>query len=239
MNGFNYNYLDMDIGNTRNLMESVWNDKRVDYICEWFDPNVIVESPVRSASGIRSLQQIFQFWFRAFPNIHYKEKAILLNDNEIIISWSAQGEHLGEFYSIAATGNMINFEATTHLFIVNKKVVHYHTVINIQDILNQLIQSSISMISDSSNQRLYIIINKQLRINLSTRQLSCVALSCLNMSVKEIASELLIQDSSVQTHLKRAFLTMGITNRKMLISYAINNQVIDILVRIGLSILKD
>ncbi|MBC8944372.1 MULTISPECIES: ester cyclase [Xenorhabdus] len=227
-----------NISNAKYFMHEVWVLKNpTDKSIKMMDNDTIIESPTGTSVGIDSFITLLKIWYRAFPYLVYRENNISAHNRDIIIDWEIEGEHLGEFYSISATGKKVNYRGTTKIVFTDGKIIHYHTKTDIKNIILQLTNSSYSPVFDIKNIEVYNLINQILGHQLSYRQIECLALSTLNTSIKDIARLLSIENSTVQTHLKRAFEVIGISNKKMLMEFIIECHAIEIMVRVGLLII--
>ncbi|MEQ1963940.1 ester cyclase [Xenorhabdus khoisanae] len=224
-----------NIYNARYFMHEVWVLKKpTDKSTKMMNNDTIIESPTGISVGIDSFITLLKIWYRAFPYLVYRENNISAHNKDIIIDWEIEGKHLGEFYSISATGKQVNYQGTTRIVFTDGEIIHYHTKTDIQDIILQLTNSSYPPEFDIKNVEIYNLINQILGHQFSYRQIECLALSTLNTSIKDIARLLSIENSTVQTHLKRAFEVIGISNKKMLMDFIIECHAIEIMVRVGL-----
>ncbi len=219
-------------------MDRIWNDKVTEAVTDVMTSNTVIESPLQLSVGSSSFCETLKVWQRAFPTLEYREDRVTTFDNNIVIEWSAKGTHLGEFLGVSATGKGLVYQGRSQLTFVNNKVSHYASVVDTKGLLNQLIDgyapSSASMKSNKVSDELYSIIPQFLSPFLTRRQVECLSLSTLSLSVKEVASTLHIKDSSVQTHLKRAFELLNVSNKKMFMAYICENNTIELLIRMGL-----
>ncbi|MBN3494604.1 ester cyclase [Vibrio neptunius] len=219
-------------------MDRIWNDKVTEAVTDVMTSNTVIESPLQLSVGSSSFCETLKVWQRAFPTLEYREDRVTTFDNSIVIEWSAKGTHLGEFLGVSATGKGLVYQGRSQLTFVNNKVSHYASVVDTKGLLNQLIDgyapSSASIKSNKVSDELYSIIPQLLSPFLTRRQVECLSLSTLSLSVKEVASTLHIKDSSVQTHLKRAFELFNVSNKKMFMAYICENNTIELLIRMGL-----
>ncbi|WP_275370787.1 ester cyclase [Xenorhabdus bovienii] len=230
-----FNQKEINIIQARDFMNEILVSKKTtDILRQMIQKDTIIKSPIGTYVGVESFIALLKIWYRAFPNLVYKENNLYVHNENIIIDWEAEGKHLGEFYSISATGKQVTCQGTTEIVMIDGKIIDYHTKINIQNIISQLIGLPCSPTLDIRNIEIYNLINNILGYQLSCRQIECLSLSTLNTSIKDIARLLSIESNTVKTHLKRAFEIIGISNKKMLMEFIIERQAIEILVRLGL-----
>ena len=224
---------------TRDFMDYIWNKKEVNYVSECMTTSSIIESPVKYSIGNQAFINILQVWLRAFPTIEYQEKELFLNKNTAILKWAVSGRHLGEFYSIAATGKAIYYEGVTQLSFHEGTVSSYSATVNIQEILSQITSTTVEVAANKTIDDLYCAVKELLAVDLSIQQIKCIALASMNYSLSEIAKILSIKKSTVETYFDRAYLAMGIKkNKKMLIEYVNYKNTDELLVRVAQNIKK-
>ncbi|HHY0335976.1 TPA: ester cyclase [Vibrio cholerae] len=222
----------------RNFMNRVWNDKVTEAVTDVMTSRTVIESPLQLSVGSDSFCETIRVWQRAFPTLEYKESHVIICKNDIVIEWTVKGKHLGEFLGVAATGKDLVYQGSSQLTFVNNKVSYYVSVVDTQSILSQLMGRYTTRTEPlkprSASEELYAVIPQLLSPFLTQRQVECLSLSTLNLSVKEVAATLNIKDSSVQTHLKRAFELLNVSNKKMFMAYICENNTIELLIRMGL-----
>ncbi|EPO2955362.1 ester cyclase [Vibrio cholerae] len=219
-------------------MNLVWNDKMTEAVTEVMTSHTVIESPLQLSVGSNSFCETLSVWLRAFPTLEYKENRVITRKNHIVIEWTAKGKHLGEFLGVSATGKDLVYQGSSQLTFVNSKVSHYASVVDSQSILNQLMGRYTTRTEPlkprSASEELYAVIPQLLSPFLTQRQVECLSLSTLSLSVKQVAATLNIKESSVQTHLKRAFELLNVSNKKMFMAYICENNTIELLVRMGI-----
>ncbi|OOF21507.1 hypothetical protein BZJ17_09305 [Salinivibrio sp. IB574] len=219
-------------------MNRVWNDKVTEAVTDVMTAHTVIESPLQLSVGSDSFCKTLRVWLRAFPTLEYKESRVITRQNKIVIEWTAKGKHLGEFLGVSATGKGIVYRGRSQLTFDRNRVSHYASVVDSQSILSQLMggytTSSEPLKLRSASEDLYAVILQLLSPFLTQRQIECLSLSTLSLSVKEVAATLNIKESSVQTHLKRAFELLNVSNKKMFMVYICENNTIELLIRMGL-----
>ncbi|WP_067043103.1 ester cyclase [Moritella sp. JT01] len=131
-------YKDGLISDSRQFMELIWSEKNVDDISNIMSHNTIIGSPVKLSVGYEPFINTLHSWFRAFPELNYKENSIHLCEDTIIINWECRGKHLGEFLSVSATGNSIFYEGETKLIFKDRKICNYQADVNINKLISQI-----------------------------------------------------------------------------------------------------
>lgn len=73
-----------------------------------------------------------------------------------------------------------------------------------------------------------VICNPERRTQLSDREKECVLALCMGKDVSEIATDLGLQQVSVETYLKKAMKRTGVNDRAKLVAWAFENQLMGI-----------
>ena len=222
------------------FMDCCWNDKDLNSLDQIIHTETQIESPVSFSAGCDFFLNIMQMWFRAFPDIRYKQKNITYHEGKIFIEWECRGRHLGEFYSVAATGKPIIYSGQTQLSFIDGQLLTYHADVDVKQIIDQItVPGFVLPERKKTVDSPYNIVKQIIDVHLSKRQVECISLAMLHMSAKEMAKILGIESNSVNTHLKRAYALLDVANRHGLVDYAIANNLIEFLLRIGITLRKN
>ena len=223
-----------EIKQARDLLNACLNDKDLDSLPQFVKKETIIQSPLRSCVGLDSFKGLADVWLKAFPDIQCKEKKVSVHDDCIRIDWEVTGTHLGDFLSISPTGKSVVFQYPTKFSFVDHHLLTYASYTDVKGITNQLIDYGLEYVANQTSHDIYRIINTPLGVNLSNRQIECVALSMLYLTTQKIANILDIERGTAQKYLDRAFEVLGVSNRNMLFDFAVNQHVVELLLRIGL-----
>ena len=221
-------------------MHSSWNDKALVVLQEMMHCHTLIHSPVQCSMGGKALHHIITLWLSAFPDIQYTQRAITAAENTVFIHWECKGTHLGEFYSVAATGKSVHYCGYTQLQLHQEKIIAYRAHTCMHRLITQIIEiKKTSQIRyQEEREGLYAIVARLMGVPITHRQIECMALLMLNMSIKEIARVLLIEVSTVYTHLKRVGVVICASNRSGIMEYIKSQHLIEIFIRIGLILRK-
>lgn len=130
------------MSNTRvtDTIERVWREKDLTAMDAYFDPNVVVHSPLGEFKGIQFIKEVFQKWLIAFPDLVVSEVQVIEQEDRIVRQWEARGTHQGAFKGISATGRPVNYSGATVYRIQEGKVVEYWAYVNVAHVLSQIEQ---------------------------------------------------------------------------------------------------
>ena len=109
----------------RDLLEA-WNNHEVESIKGFYAPeyegvDVAQAEPQRGSQGI---SQTMERYLRAFPDLHFLEEETIIQDNHVVLVWTAQGTHRGELMRIPTTGRKISVRGISLLTVENRRITH-------------------------------------------------------------------------------------------------------------------
>ncbi|MDA0911574.1 MAG: ester cyclase [Proteobacteria bacterium] len=118
------------------LLNTLWNDKSLEVIDDYFGGLSVVDSPISTSIGGNAKKEIVKKWFDALPDVSYKTDLIICENNTVISNWTCKGSHLGEFMGAKETGHFIEYKgSSTFKFGEDNQVCYYHAIANITDIM--------------------------------------------------------------------------------------------------------
>ncbi|WP_405054816.1 ester cyclase [Vibrio sp. RM-69-4] len=227
------NYKNQKVMLARNFMSHAWLGNNHHNLSGFLTPQVLVRSPVRESVGCNNLSDVFSIWFRGFPNLSYKERKLQVTRDRVIIEWEINGNHLGQFLGVAATGKRINCSGTTSLVIFDQLIHSYSTDVNISLFLKQLSTHQYTT-DNTAGDNMRLAVNRRLSLSLTNRQIDCLSLLCLRCDRETISSALNIKYCTFRTHVDRILPLIGLTSRKDVFDWALSFHILDLLINIGL-----
>lgn len=216
------------------FMSHVWQEKAYRETQDFLTPHLIIQSPVKETVGSDSLVDTFDVWFRAFPELTYRQKGICVCGNWVSIDWLVEGDHLGEFFGISATGRSIQYSGTTSLLMFDNQIHSYKANVSITHLIEQISPNTEVEIR-SFRQDMFDQFNRIIDVNLSQRQIECLALSCLCNNQKMISERMGIRYTTFRTHLERALQALGLSSAKELFDWSLSKHVLELLIHIGMN----
>ena len=224
---------DPNLSLARSFMEHVWLERAHENLGEFLSKKVLVKSPIKQSVGAENLSNAFSVWFRGFPNLYYREKNLCLFKNRVNIEWEVHGHHLGEFFGFAATGKPVYYSGHTELVMFDGKIHSYEADVQIPSVIDQISPSScFEPVSISDD--IYTRFNQVLSLNLTKKQIDCLALNCLRCDNTLLLSKLNIKYTTFRTHIERVLPIIGLTAKKDIFDWALSNHVLEILIHIGM-----
>ncbi len=108
----------------RRLYEEVYSKGNLDLINELFSSNLkLHDSTTKNlASGVEAFKDLERTYQRAFPNKKVKIEDITVADNKVIVRWSSQGKHEGQFQDNSPTHRTFNITGISIYQFTNGKI---------------------------------------------------------------------------------------------------------------------
>ena len=107
----------------RQVLELI-NDRNLDAAFELYAPDYIYHGPggqeLRGRDGIRGLWAVF---LAAFPDLHSTVDDVISEGDKLVLRWTIQGTHTGEFLGIPASNKQMTLHVTEIFRIANGQLV--------------------------------------------------------------------------------------------------------------------
>ncbi|CAG9000755.1 MAG: hypothetical protein CENE_02762 [Candidatus Celerinatantimonas neptuna] len=216
------------------FMDHVWQEKAYRETQDFLTPQLIIKSPVRESVGSEHLSDTFDIWFRAFPELIYRQREVCVCGNWVSIDWFVEGDHLGEFFGISATGRRIQYSGTTSLLLFDNRIHSYRATVSISPLIAQ-ISPNTEIEIHRIRQDMFAQFNRIIGVNLSQRQIECLALSSLSHNQKMISEKMGIRYTTFRTHLERALQALGLSSAKDIFDWSLSKHVLELLIHIGMN----
>ena len=107
----------------RELLEA-WNDHEVESIKEFYAPeyegvDVAQAEPQRGPQGV---SQTAERYLQAFPDLRFLEEETVVQDNRVVLVWTARGTHRGKLMHIPPTGRKISVCGVSSLTVEDGRI---------------------------------------------------------------------------------------------------------------------
>lgn len=108
-------------------IEEVWNQGKLDILDEIIDVNYINYSPgiPNPERGPEGLKPIIADMRKAFPDLKFEIKNMIVTDEQVAIHCIMHGTHKGDLFGMAATGKTVKVNQMQIERIVNNKIVEH------------------------------------------------------------------------------------------------------------------
>lgn len=123
------------------MIDDLWNQGRLEVIDEVYAEDYADRSPglPPGSSGDRDSQKQFVQAFRAaFPDIVGEVEDEIAEGDRVVLRWSVQATHQGDFMGIPATGKRVSFSGTSTYRLTGGKIAEEWTHADMLGLLTQL-----------------------------------------------------------------------------------------------------
>lgn len=198
----------------KDIMDSYWNYKDSSVLKEgYFFDHFSILSPIKNELNIDSIEyvdNIWNSWRSAFPNLNIEFKDIEFYNNVIIVDWTGEGTQDGTFQNLEPTGKSVFYPGKTMWTFNNGMITNYMCQIDLMNIYKQL---GYFLVQEKYPQQETIRKNKDIlicRLNsiklykeyyLTSREIEILSLWLLGLQAKRIATCLGISYRTVQTNI--------------------------------------
>ncbi len=111
----------------KRYFEEVWNQGKLDVLDEIIDTNYINHSPgaPNPERGPEGLKPIIAGIRKAFPDLRFGIKNMVVTDEQVAIHCVMHGTHKGDLFGMAATGKIVKVNQMQIERIINGKIVEH------------------------------------------------------------------------------------------------------------------
>ena len=123
------------------IVEELWNQGRIGVIDELYAPDYVARSsglPPGISSDREGQKQLAQAFRGAFPDMVGAIEDLIAEGDKVVLRWSAQGTHEGDFMGIPPTGRHISINGTSVYRIAGGKVADEWTQADMLGLMTQL-----------------------------------------------------------------------------------------------------
>ena len=85
-----------------------------------------------------SVKRYISTFRAAFPDIQHTVKEMITEGEKVVVRWTAQGTHTGQWHSIAPTNKQVTYDGVTIARIAGDKIVEHRTIWDTLILLEQL-----------------------------------------------------------------------------------------------------
>jgi predicted ester cyclase len=103
----------------RRMTEETWNHGNMDVIDEICDPSYTMHG----GGGTAELKQAIEEFRRGFPDGSMTIEEMVAEGETVVLRWTGQGTHLGEYQGVAPTGKRITTTGISIYHFANGKLV--------------------------------------------------------------------------------------------------------------------
>ena len=110
------------------FIEEVWNEGNLDSIPKYIAPGYIrhtdhTRDGGREVRGLDVARQSIAALRTSFPDIHFTSEDVLVDEDKVVVRWTASGTHRGEFMGVSPTGTHVSWAGINIYRIADGKIV--------------------------------------------------------------------------------------------------------------------
>lgn len=107
--------------------EEAWNQGKLDVLDEIIDPHYINHSPgmPNPKPGPEGLKPIIAGMRKAFPDLRFEIKNMVVTDKQVAIHCVMHGTHQGDLFGMPPTGKIVKVNQIQIEHIVNGKIIEH------------------------------------------------------------------------------------------------------------------
>lgn len=124
----------------KRYFEEVWNQGKLEVLDEIIDVNYINHSPgmPNPKPGPEGLKPIIAGMRKAFPDLKFEIKNMVVTDEQVAIHCVMHGTHKGDLFGMPPTGKIVKVNQMQIERIINNKIVEHWRQSDDLDMLRQL-----------------------------------------------------------------------------------------------------
>ena len=107
----------------RRWFEEVWNDKRDETVLELLDPDIVGQMEGVDVRSPADFLKAREGLLDAFPDLHVTVDAIVSEDDNVVVRWSAAGTHKGAGLGIPPSRRRVSFRGMSWIVVANGRIV--------------------------------------------------------------------------------------------------------------------
>jgi steroid delta-isomerase-like uncharacterized protein len=101
--------------------------------------DAVVISPTGGVlEGRGDIERIYKVWFTAFPDLFFKERDILIDNDRVALIMTVEGTHAGDFFGLPASGRRVKFVGAFVYTLRDGQIVHERRVLDFTGVLVQV-----------------------------------------------------------------------------------------------------
>jgi steroid delta-isomerase-like uncharacterized protein len=133
----------MSAGNkdiARRFMDDCWSQGKLDGMRDLVSDKCTIHDPVfpSLAAGVESLKRHIMTCRNGFPDLRFTIEDTIAERNEVVLHWTGQGTHKGEFLGMPPTNKKATVSGTSIFRIDNGKIVEQWADWNLMSLMQQL-----------------------------------------------------------------------------------------------------
>jgi len=119
--------------------EVAWDEHDAIALAADHAPDSVVISPTGGVlEGRTDIERIYKVWFTAFPDLYFKERDLLIDNDRVALVMTVEGTHAGDFFGLAASGRRVKFVCAFVYTLKDGQIVHERRILDFTGVLVQV-----------------------------------------------------------------------------------------------------
>lgn len=115
------------------------NKKNLDHLSKYFAPDYTWFGPAgERVTGLDETRQLVKGYFDAFPDMECAVAELFSSGDRIVLRWTAEGTHHGEFMGIKPTHRRIQLEGMSIIRMAGNKIVEERELVDLYGTFKQM-----------------------------------------------------------------------------------------------------
>ena len=122
-----------------NRREVAWDEHDAAALAADHALDAVVISPTGGVlEGRGDIERIYKVWFTAFPDLYFKERDVLIDNDRVALVMTVEGTHAGDFFGLAASGRRVKFVCAFIYTLRDGQIVHERRILDFTGVLVQV-----------------------------------------------------------------------------------------------------
>jgi steroid delta-isomerase-like uncharacterized protein len=119
--------------------EAAWRAHDAAALAADHAPDAIVISPTGGVlEGREDIERVYRIWFKAFPDLGFTERDVLVDGDRAVLVFTVTGTHAGDFFGLAASGRRVQALCAFVYTLRDGLIVHERRILDFTGVLIQV-----------------------------------------------------------------------------------------------------
>ena len=119
--------------------EAAWRAHDAAALAADHAPDAVVISPTGGIlEGREEIERVYRLWFKAFPDLGFTERDVLVDGDRAVLVFTVTGTHAGDFFGLAASGRREQALCAFVYTLRDGLIVHERRILDFTGVLIQV-----------------------------------------------------------------------------------------------------
>ena len=119
--------------------EAAWRAHDAASLAADHAPDGVVLSPTGGVlEGREDIERVYRIWFKAFPDLGFTERDVLVDGDRAVLVFTVTGTHAGDFFGLAASGRRVQAVCAFVYTLRDGLIVHERRILDFTGVLIQV-----------------------------------------------------------------------------------------------------